>query len=398
MSVPSFIQALVGSEIRTVEMHTSGEAARIVYAGYPDIPGSLLEQRSLARSQHDHLRRSIIYEPRGHQDMYGAVLRPHTELVDSGEAHMGALFLTHEGYGVMCGHATIALGRFLVDCTDETIFPRRQELQFDGDKQQVEVRLHAPVGLVHITVPIAEVNGSWRTDTSRLITFLSVPTFATAIDLSVPIPPVMRWDELGDGTRVTVDIGFGGAFYAVVPASALGFAASLAKPDISALSNAAKKLKEAFNASSDLRAHLHNPDDKSPQYLYGIMVTDTGSNDKYHTTPGCTGAETGLYFFSDQQVDRSPTGSVVQARVALAMAKGQRRLGEPWTYHSLVSKAIGGYKSAFVGTPVEELEVGGNKAWRVEVSGQAFYTGTSTFVTEKYDDIGKGFSFLSLGM
>ncbi|KAK2054497.1 proline racemase [Colletotrichum caudatum] len=398
MSIPSFIQSMVGSGIRTVEMHTSGEAARIVYAGYPDIPGSLLEQRSLARSRHDHLRRSIIYEPRGHQDMYGAVLRPHTELVDSGEAHMGALFLTHEGYGVMCGHATIALGRFLVDCTDEAIFPRRRELQFDGDKQQVEVRLHAPVGLVRITVPIVEVNGSWGTDASRLITFLSVPTFATAIDLSVSIPASMRWAELSDGTRVRVDVGFGGAFYAVVSALALGFAASLAKPDISALSDAAKKLKEAFNASSDLRARLHNPDDESPQYLYGVMVTDAGSNDKHPTTPGCTGAETGLYFFGDQQVDRSPTGSVVQARVALATAKGQRKLGEPWTYHSLVSKAIGGYKNAFVGTPVEELEVGGNKAWRVEVSGRAFYTGTSTFVTEKDDDIGKGFSFQSLGI
>ncbi|KAK1991959.1 proline racemase [Colletotrichum falcatum] len=398
MSVPSFIQPLVGSEIRTIEMHTSGEAARIVYAGYPDIPGPLSEQRSLARSQHDHFRRSIIYEPRGHQDMYGAVLRPRTELVDSGEAHMGALFLTHEGYGVMCGHATIALGRFLVDCTDETIFPRHKDLRFDEDKKQAEVRLHAPVGLVRITVPVVKVNGSWRTDTSRLITFLSVPTFATAVGLSVSIPASMRWAELGDDTRVTIDVGFGGAFYAVAPASALGFPVSLAKPDISALRNAAKKLKQAFNASSDLRARLRNPDDGGPQYLYGIMITDTGGNDEPPTAPGCTGSETGLYFFGDQQVDRSPTGSVVQARVALAMAKGQRKLGESWTYHSLVSKAAGGRESAFVGTPVEELEVNGSKAWRVEVSGQAFYIGTSAFVAEADDRIGKGFSFQSLGL
>ncbi|KZL79977.1 proline racemase [Colletotrichum incanum] len=398
MNVPSFIQPLVGSEIRTVEMHTSGEPARIVYAGYPDIAGTLLEQRSLARSHHDHIRRSIIYEPRGHQDMYGAVLRPQTELVNSGEAHMGALFLTHEGYGVMCGHATIALGRFLVDCTDDTIFPRRRDLQFDGEKKQVEVRLHAPVGVVRITVPTVEVNGAWRTDTGRLITFLSVPTFATAIDLSVMIPENLRWEELSDDAQVTVDIGFGGAFYVIVPASALGFPASLAKPNISRLSNAAKKLKEAFNASSDLRARLHNPDNESPQYLYGVMVTDAGSNDKIPMTPNCAMAETGLYFFGDQQIDRSPTGSVVQARVALAMAKGQRKLGESWAYHSLVSRALGGCKGAFVGTPVEELEFGGSKAWKVEVSGQAFYVGSSTFVTEDEDNIGKGFSFQSLGI
>ncbi|KAK1585737.1 proline racemase [Colletotrichum navitas] len=380
-NVPSFIQPLVGSEIRTVEMHTSGEAARI--------------QRSLARSQYDHLRRSIIYEPCSHQDMYGAVLRPHTELVDSGEAHMEALFLTHEGYVVMCGHATITLGRFLVDCTDETIFPRRKDLQFDKDEKQVEFRLHALVGLVCMTVPIVEVNGFWRMVTSRLITIFSVPTFATAIDLSVSIPVSLRWAELGDDTHVTVDVGFGGAFYAIAPASALGFPASLAKPDIPAQR---LKFKEAFNASSDLRARLHNPDDENPQYLYGIMVTDTGSNDELPTTPGCTGAETGLYFFGDQQVDRSPTGSVVQARVALAMAKCQRKLDESWTYHSLVSKAIGGYRNAFVGRPVQELKVSRNKAWRIEVSGQASYIGTSTFIAEEDDDIGKGFSFRSLGI
>ncbi|WQF81176.1 Putative proline racemase family [Colletotrichum destructivum] len=401
MSVPSFIRPLVGSEIRTVEMHTSGEPARIVYAGYPDIPGTLLEQRSLARSRLDHVRRSIVYEPRGHRDMYAAVLRPRTELVDEGRAHMGALFLTHEGYGVMCGHATIALGRFLVDCDDETVFPRRRDLEFDEERKQVEVRLHAPVGLVRVTVPTVMVDGAWRTDTSRLITFLSVPTLATAVDLSVSIPPSMRWAELGGGgggAQVTVDVGFGGAFYAVVRASALGFPASLAKPDVEGLSNAAKRLKQAFNASPDLQARLHNPDDGDPQYMYGVMVTDAGSGDEAPAAPGSGGAETGLYFFGDQQIDRSPTGSVVQARVALAVAKGERKTGESWTYHSLVSRAVGGYRSAFVGTPVEEVEVGGSKAWRVEVSGRAFYVGSSTFVAEEEDDVGRGFSFQSLSL
>lgn len=360
--------------------------------------GTLLEQRSLAKSQHDHIRRSIVYEPRGHQDMYSAVLRPRTELVDAGEAHMGALFLTHEGYGVMCGHATIALGKFLVDCTDENIFPRRRDLQFDAEKRQVEVRLHAPVGLVRITVPITDVKGAWRTDSSRLTTFLSVPTFATAIGLSVPIPQGFRWPELGDNGKVALDIGFGGAFYALVPASALGFAPTLAKPNVAGLGAAVKKLKEAFNSSPNLRAHLKHPEDDGLQYLYGVMVTDADSDDDIPKAPGCNGAETGLYFFGDQQIDRSPTGSVVQARAALAVAKGTRKLGEPWTYHSLVSRAVGGYKSAFVGTPVEELEVDGNKAWRVEVSGRAYYIGSSTFVTEEDDDVGQGFSFQSLGV
>ncbi|KAG7045229.1 proline racemase [Colletotrichum scovillei] len=408
MSLPSFLPPFAGTEIRTVEMHTAGEPARIVYAGYPDIPGTLLEQRSLAQTSHDHIRRSIIYEPRGHADMYGAVLRPHTELVDTGEAHMGALFLTHEGYGAMCGHATLALGRFLVDCTDETVFPRRRNLVVDEERQTVEVRLHAPVGVVRLTVPVVKVDvdggtgvtvgiRGWKADTERRITFLSVPTFATAVDLSVPIPRDLGWPELGDAAAVTMDVAFGGAFYAVVSAAALGFPASLAKADVSALSHATKKLKQAFNASAGLRARLEDPTDSKTdtgsQYLYGIMVTDTGSNDVLPTAQGCVGAETGLYFFGDQQIDRSPTGSVVQARVALAAARGERKLGQSWTYHSLVSRGVGGDRGAFVGTPVEEVDVGGRRAWRVEVSGQAHYTGSSTFVMEDGDEIGRGFSF-----
>ncbi|KAJ3939188.1 uncharacterized protein N0V96_010632 [Colletotrichum fioriniae] len=329
MSLPSFLPPFAGTEIRTVEMHTAGEPARIVYAGYPDIPGTLLEQRSLAQTHHDHIRRSIIYEPRGHADMYGAVLRPRTELVDAGEAHMGAFFLTHEGYGAMCGHATLALGRFLVDCADEAVFPRRRELVVDEEGRTVEVRLHAPVGVVRLTVPVVKVDVDGSTG-------------------------------LGDAAAVTMDIAFGGAFYAVVSAAALGFPASLSKPNVRAISDATKKLKQAFNASADLRARLEDPgDDKtdsSSQYLYGIMVTDTGSNDVLPTAQGCVGAETGLYFFGDQQIDRSPTGSVVQARVALAAARDERKLGQSWTYHSLVSRGVGGDRGAFVGTPVKEVE------------------------------------------
>ncbi|TDZ24813.1 Trans-L-3-hydroxyproline dehydratase [Colletotrichum orbiculare MAFF 240422] len=398
MGLPSFIHPFAGPEIKTVEMHTAGEPARIIYAGYPDISGTLLEQRAKAQSNHDHIRQSVVYEPHGHQDMYAAVLRPRTELVDSGAAHMGALFLTHEGYGIMCGHATMALGRFLVDCADDSVFPRRRHLTFDDNTNDVEVRLHAPVGLVRVKVPAVKTDSNgWRTDTNRPVTFLSVPTFATAVDLPVPIPRDLRWAALGDTPGVTVDVCHGGAFYAVVSASALGFPASLQKPDLAALSNATKKLKQAVNTSPELLARLTAPTEKSWQHLYGVMVTDAESGDVLAVAPGSKGAETGLYFYADQQVDRSPTGSLVQARVALAVAKKQRRLGESWTYHSLLSRAQGGCGSAFVGTPVEAIPYGNATGVRVEVSGRAYYTGASTFVVEDGDELATGFSFEALG-
>ncbi|KAF6817664.1 proline racemase [Colletotrichum plurivorum] len=398
MSLPSFIRPFVGSEIRTVEMHTSGEPARIVYAGYPDIPGTLLEQRSLAQSQHDHVRRSIVYEPRGHRDMYAAVLRPRTELVEAGDAHMGALFLTHEGYGTMCGHATIALGRFLVDCADESTFPRRKDLRFDEQTGEVEVRLHAPIGLVKIRVPAVKVDDGFRSDASRAITFLSVPTYAGPVYLNVPLREELRWPELNGVKSVNLSVCFGGAFYGIVQATALGFPPSLAKPDIAALGVAADRLKRAINSSHSALGRLASLyAEEAPRYVYGIMITDANSQDDVPVAPGCLGAETGIYFFGDGQIDRSPTGSVVQARVALAVAKEEMIVGESQTYHSLVSRAQGGYKGAFVGKAVEDFTTPhGTKGARVEVSGRAYYTGASTFVCEEGDEVGRGFSFDAL--
>src|SRR6187402_2556894 len=114
--------------IHCVEMHTTGEPTRIIYKGFPELRGSLLEQRAEAKASHDNIRAQLILEPRGHWDMYGAVLRQQTELVASGEAHIGVLFMHNDGFSTMCGHATIALGRFLIDTHDLSVFPKRNEL------------------------------------------------------------------------------------------------------------------------------------------------------------------------------------------------------------------------------------------------------------------------------
>lgn len=343
--------------------------------------------------------------------MYGAVLRPSTELVDAGAAHMGALFLTHEGYSTMCGHATIALSRLLVDCDDPTIFPRRHELHFDQGTRTVELRLHLPCGLVRVSVPAiqtGDTSSSFRTDTSRPITYLSVPSFATAISIPIPVPPSLRWPELSSSS-VTASVAFGGAFYLVVPAANLGFPAdalSSSRPPITALRHAAINLKAAFTQSAELcAAHLRHPHSPDLQFLYSVFVTEAGRGE---VLDGCDGAETGLCVFADGQVDRSPTGSGVQARVALAVAKGERRVGreegQRWVYHSLLSNAFAG-KGGFVGRAVEEVDIGGGdggdgekiKGVRVEVSGWANYTGVNTFVVEEGDEVGAGFSFEALG-
>jgi trans-L-3-hydroxyproline dehydratase len=313
------------SSCKTVDMHTAGEPTRIVYAGYPAISGTLLEQRTEARSKYDHVRKSLMLEPRGHRDMYGAILRHNTELTATEEAHIGVLFTTNEGYSTMCGHATIALGRFLVDIHDCNIFPRRNDLKFDLTTNTVELRLHAPCGLVRVTIPTTD--GS-KADASRPVAFLCVPSFSVGTSLEVPISDDFQWPELRDSKSVVIDLSYGGAFYCMVPTSQLGFRKGFdgSNEQISALDKASRLLKEAINANPDLRAWVRHPQHDDLSFLYAVIIVDDSVDDGKISSE-----ETGICYFGDQQIDRSPCGSGVAARVALAYAKGERKIHQRWT-------------------------------------------------------------------
>jgi trans-L-3-hydroxyproline dehydratase len=388
------------SPISCIEMHTTGEPTRIVYAGFPALHGTLLEQRAQAKKDHDNIRKRLLLEPRGHRDMYGAVLRQDTELVRNGEAHIGVLFITNDGFSTMCGHASIALGRFLIDTHDLSVFPKREELKFDPETRTTEISLHAPCGIVKITSPTS-ADGA-KSDPTRPVTFISVPSFATGINIRILLPETNRWEELhsrGARRSVQASFSYGGAFYCIISATEMGFYDGLKNVDMERFNNATRLLKDAVNDDEELKALCRHPDHQDLGFLYSIMVVD----DKLGTAgPGSAGAETGLCFFADQQVDRSPTGGGVAARAALAHAKGTREKGTPWTYHSLVSNAFDG-RGAMVGTVIEEVDIAGaegiaKRGVHVKVEGQAYYTGTQAFIVEELDPIGEqGFAFDRLG-
>lgn len=400
MDVAQALESSSLSPIACIELHTTGEPTRIVYAGFPPLEGSLLEQRAQAKRDHDNIRKRLMLEPRGHRDMYGAILRQDTELVRRGEAHIGVLFMTNDGFSTMCGHASIALGRFLIDTHDLSVFPRRKELKFDPKTRTTQINLHVPCGIVRITSPTT-ADGK-KSDPTRPVSFISVPSFATGINIRILLPETHRWDELhsrGARRSVQADFSYGGAFYCIVSASEMGFYEGLRNVDIERFNNATRLLKEVVSDDEELKALCRHPDHDGLGFLYSIMVVD----DKLGSTAsGSAGAETGLCFFADQQVDRSPTGGAVAARVALAYAKGIREKGASWTYHSLVSNAFNG-RGAMVGTVVEEVDIPGaegiaKRGVRVQVEGKAYYTGTHTFVVEKHDPIGEqGFAFDKLG-
>lgn len=326
-------------EIETVEMHTGGEPVRIVVAGYPPIPGdTILDKRRFARDKLDRLRRLLMREPRGHPDMYGVLpVEP-----DHPEADLAVLFTHNEGYSTMCGHATLALGRFAID---RGIVPAREP--------ETEVRLQCPCGLVRVSVEVT--NG--RAGRAR---FRSVPAFALGLSKMVETP---------DWGPVEVDIGFGGAFYAVLPAASIGL--DVRRTPASDLARAGEAITQAAAAQLEI-VHPEEPD---LGFLYGTILTD-GADAEALSANACV--------FAGRQVDRSPTGSGVTARLALQHRRGLAALGERKLFESVTG-------SRFGGRIVEEARCGPHPAVVVEVAGEAHYSGSARFTIEPDDPFPEGF-------
>lgn len=369
--------------IRCIDMHTTGEPTRIVYSGFPELQGTLLDQRQQAQEKYDHLRKRLMLEPRGHFDMYGAILVQSSELIESGHAHIGTLFTHNGGHSTMCGHATIAMSRFLVDTHDVNVFPKRSELKVDPDSRTVQLNLHAPCGLVRVTVPTTE--DGQASDPSRPVSFLSTPAYAAAIDLEVEIPAELRWPELGSRQSITLDLSYGGAYYALIEAKELGLDKGLAQVDVDAVSAIIRRLKPFLSSHPAVVNAIQHPQDKRLSFLYSIMIVDSSTGFKPDNVDG---AETGLCYFADNQIDRSPTGSCVTARMALAHAKGHRKIGQRWAYNSLISNHF--KDGAFSAEIVEKTTLEGTSvpAVVVKVEGKGYYTGTSSFIAEEGDETG----------
>jgi len=329
-------------EIHTTEMHTGGEPVRIIDRGFPDVLGAtLLEKRRYVRDHLDHLRTGLLLEPRGHDDMYGALLvEP-----DHPRADLGVLFLHNEGYSTMCGHATIALGRFAVErgIVEVTV-------------PETHMVIQCPCGPVDVWVAVDEHGRSSE------VRFHSVDAFATALDLAVAV------DGYGS---VLADIAYGGAFYAFARASEFGL--SVRNSAVSDLVRAATALTAA------LRSHeaLTGTGDSDLDYLYGsILIDDSPATRDAPSANICV--------FADAQVDRSPTGSGVTARVALAIARNESGIGQRHFYESVLGTAMTGEAVAIGEGP-------GLGRVRVEVAGSAYFTGTGIFTWEDGDPLADGF-------
>ncbi len=323
-------------ELHTTEMHTGGEPVRIVTGGYPDLPGAtILAKRRHAREHLDHLRRLLMFEPRGHAGMYGVIpVEP-----DHPDADLAVLFCHNEGYSTMCGHATIALGRWAVDTG---LVP--------AVEPETQVAIQVPAGLVRCRVDVAAGRAG-------AVRFESVPSFALHLGETVGV------DGIGN---IAVDVGYGGAFYALAPAAAAG---------LDVRSSATRDLVDAAAAITAAVAGalpVGHPDDPDLGFLYGTILTDGGNGQDEPSANICV--------FADRQVDRSPCGSGVTARLAVQAARGEIVPGQR-------AEFTGPAAGTFTGTVIRAAQVGDREAVVVEVGGHGRYTGTATFTAEDDDPL-----------
>jgi proline racemase len=332
--------------VDTVDYHTGGEPFRIIVGGVQPLEGAtILERRRFALESVDHVRRFLVYEPRGHADMYGCHVVPPN---DAG-ADLGVVFFHNEGYSTACGHGTIALVTWALETG---------VLPMTGPETSVTVDV--PSGRLAC---VARCDVDARRVTS--VRFTNVPSFVLATGVTLPT----------SRGRITVDVGYGGAFYGSADVRALGLAVDRAS--LAVLIALQRELRAALEAALEV---VH-PDEPELRGIYGI----TWWQDE-PTAPGDDAALTqrNVTVFADGEVDRSPCGSGTSARLALLHAAGRIRTGETLRHRSIVD-------SVFAGRVSGETAVAGRPAVITEVEGTAHLAGRSHFVLDPSDPLGTGF-------
>ena len=327
-------------EIKTIDAHTGGEPLRIIIDGYPDLVGqTLLEKRTYAQKNHDNFRKAFLWEPRGHADMYGAIIvEP-----DTSGADFGVIFIHNEGYSTGCGHAVIALTKVIVETG---LIPMMEP--------ETEVKMDPPSGFIQSFSQV-------KNDEVTGVRFQNVPSFVQALDAEV--------DVQGFG-KIKYDLAFGGAFYAFVDVSEVGL--DCTEEYHNALVDVGKKIKQAVMDKVSM-AHPTEPD---MNFLYGTIFTGSAKDPNHHSRNVC--------IFADGQVDRSSTGTGVSARAAIHYARGEIKIGESITIESIIG-------STFTVKVAESSSLGPYDAVIPEVGGNAHITGKNTFWIDPDDPLKGGF-------
>ncbi len=329
-------------KVSTIDMHTGGEPLRILMDGLPEIKGnSVLEKRRFFKENFDQIRTGLMFEPRGHADMYGAVIsEPSTP-----EADFDVFFIHNEGYSTMCGHAVLALTKFAIETGLVKV-----------DKTAPKLTINVPAGTVYAT---AKIEDGIVVESA----FKNVPSYLYLKDKTVEVE--------GLGT-VKFDVAFGGAYYAFVEADSFGL--KMLPESYQQCIDYGRKIKHAVMDNFEIK----HPFEEDLSFLYGTIFTGKSEDPNNHSRNVC--------IFAEGELDRSATGSGVSARAGLHFSKGELNLGQPITIESILG-------STMTVEAIEKTTFGGFESVIPKVTGSASFTGSNTFYFDPTDPYKDGFIF-----
>lgn len=327
--------------INAVDSHTMGEPTRIVVGGIPVIPGNTMpEKKAYLEKNLDHIRTAIMHEPRGHKDMFGSIITQPTNK----EADLGIIFMDGGGYLNMCGHGSIGALTVAVELG-----------MVEVKEPYTEVVLEAPAGLVRGKIKVEDGR-------AKEVSIVNVPSFLYKHDVVVDVP------EVG---KLTIDISFGGSFFALVKSSDLGI--DICTQNAQKLCDVGMKILKAVNE----QVKVQHPTLEHIKSVDLVEIYGPAKNPKANLQ--------NVVVFGQGQVDRSPCGTGTSAKLATLYAKGELKMNEEFIYESITG-------TMFKGRVVGETKVGDYNAVIPEITGSAYITGFNQFIIDPDDPLKYGFT------
>jgi len=339
--------------ITAVDAHACGEPGRVITGGVLDVPGStMFEKKCWLESHADHIRLRMLREPRGYPAANCNLILPPTRP----DADAGFVIMEQVEYPPMSGTNTICVVTVLIETG---MVPAVEPV--------THIKLDTPAGLVAVE---AEV----RAGKVKRVTFRNVPAFATHLDAPIEVR--------GIGT-VKVDVAYGGMFYVIADAAALGLrlvsdeARDIVRMAEMIKASAREQLPVVHPENPGIAgvtiAQISGPPVHPGAHRRNAVVVSTGALD-WSRPSSWTGA-----------LDRSPCGTGTCAKMATLHARGQLGLDTDFVHEGILG-------TVFTGRLVEETNVGPYRAVVPTLSGQAWITGFAQYVLDPDDPFPNGFT------
>ena len=257
------------AQLQVVDAHTVGEFCRVVIGGFPEPEGNtMIEKKKWMEHNYDHVRTALMFEPRGHHDMFGAFL---CEPVNK-EADFGVMFMDTGGYLNMCGHCTIGAVTVAIEAG-----------LVESHEGENSVVLDAPAGLIRTTAIVKDGK-------VENVTLTNVPAFVYKENLSVTV----------DGQEIPFTISFGGSFFALVDTTKLNIG-EINPKTVPEYTKLGMKMMEIINKEIPVKHPLLDIDTVDLVEFYG----PTPNPDK--------ATMRNVVVFGDAMADRSPCGTGTSA-------------------------------------------------------------------------------------